>query len=98
LVKIGAAQTPVKEPQNKGHLGGALLTAVKGAVGTALGAGAAEVIARNAKFLQYPNENSARMVKIILPILSGTAVVLADRFRKKTQESYEKVPGYQSKK
>lgn len=99
LTKIGEA---AEEP--KKGFGHALKTMAVGAGGTALGSGLAEVVGRNLSFFQPPPGGDAavfskrlRTARIILPILGGTAAMLADRYRQKMNEQYSKVRGFQDR-
>lgn len=104
LVKIGEAANPTQPAQQKkkgfGQAAKAMLVA---GAGTALGYGAAELAARKMKFFQPPGSpevlaKRVRAAKIILPILSGTAVMLADRYRQSMNKQYEQVKGYGDRK
>lgn len=94
LVKI--AEAPPEQP--KKGVTHALRTMGIAASGGALGYGAAELLGRKMKFFQQPNEQRARLAKIILPILSGASVMLADRYRQRLNEEYSKTRGYEAKK
>jgi hypothetical protein len=95
LVKIGEAAEAKKGPM------GAILA---GGAGTALGWGAAELMGRKMKFFsQVPTspavlDKRVRAAKFILPILTGAAGILADRYRQSMNEHHRQVPGYQEKK
>lgn len=81
----------------KGGLGKALRAMGTSAVGGAVGYGTAELLAKNMKFFTEPTEQRARAVRIILPILSGAAVTLADRYRQRVMDKELKgVRGYRS--
>jgi hypothetical protein len=67
------------------------------AVGSAAGYGTAELLARKMKFFTQPNESRARAARIILPILSGAAVTLADRYRHRMNQEYSRARGYDDK-
>jgi hypothetical protein len=75
----------------------ALRTMAVGAAGGAVGYGAAELLARNLKFFKEPTPRKATAAKVILPILSGVSVMLADRYRQKMNEEYKKIRGYDAK-
>lgn len=92
LVKIASE----KEAPKKRGIGGALRTMGVAAAGGALGYGAADLAAHHMKFFTEPNEARARAARIILPILSGAAVTLADRYRQRMNKEYKKVTGYKS--
>lgn len=92
LVKIAEAEQPKKS------IGHSLRAMGVAAAGGAVGYGAAELLARKMRFFQQPNEQRARIAKIILPILSGTSVMLADRYRQRLNEEYGKTRGYEGKK
>lgn len=77
-----------------GGFGKALRTIGTAAAGGAIGYGAAELLARKMKFFTQPNESRASAARIILPILSGAAVTLADRYRQRMSQEYAKVRGY----
>jgi hypothetical protein len=81
-------------PQSSGF-GKALRAMGVAAVGGAAGYGTAELLARKMKFFSQPNESRARAARVILPILSGAAVMLADRYRQKMNEEYGQVHGYE---
>lgn len=68
------------------------------ALGGAAGYGAAELLSRKLKFFSQPNEGRANAARIILPILSGAAVTLADRYRQRMNQEYSGVRGYEGKK
>lgn len=80
-------------PQSSGF-GKALRTMGIAAVGGATGYGAAELLARKMKFFTQPSESRARAARIILPILSGAAVTLADRYRQRMNQEYKTVHGH----
>lgn len=80
-------------PQGSGF-GKALRSMGIAAAGGAAGYGAAELLARKMKFFTQPNDSRARAARIILPILSGAAVTLADRYRQRMNQEYTKVRGY----
>lgn len=74
-------------------------------LGGAAGFGAAELMGRKLKFfnqIQAPTKEIGQQIlgnrltaaRVILPILSGLSVTLADRYRKKLSEEYSKVKGY----
>lgn len=97
----------VKIAENKpsGGFGSAAKSMGVAALGGAAGYGAAELLGRKLKFfnqVQAPTTEAAKKIldrrltaaKIILPALSGTAVMLADRYRKKLSDEYSKVKGY----
>ncbi len=69
-----------------------------GALGGAAGYGTAELLARKLKFFSQPNQSRANAARIILPILSGAAVTLADRYRHRMNQEYSGVKGYEGKK
>lgn len=75
----------------------ALRSMLVGAAGGAVGYGLADLAGKKLPFFQQPTETRARMAKVILPILSGSAVMLADRYRHKMNEQYRKVKGYEGK-
>lgn len=89
LVKIA------EEPKKSGF-GQALRAMGTAAVGGSVGYGAAELLARKMKFFKEPTPGRANAARIILPILSGAAVMLADRYRQRLNEEYSKTPGYKS--
>jgi hypothetical protein len=94
LVKIAEEAPPKKEH----GFGKALRAMGTAAAGGAVGFGTAELLARKMKFFNQPNESRARAARIILPILSGTAVMLADRYRKRLNDEYGKTRGYKAEK
>lgn len=97
LVKIANTESTAPEEKSKGSLGTALRAMGVGAAGGAIGYGLAELAGRNMKFLQQPNTDGLRAAKIILPILSGSAVMMADRYRQKMNEEYSKVKGFRDR-
>lgn len=90
LVKVAEGE----QSPPKSNLGHALRSMAIGAVGGAAGYGTADFITHRMKFFTHPNENRARAARIILPILSGAAVTLADRYRQHMNEQYKQVKGY----
>jgi hypothetical protein len=78
------------------------------AVGGGLGYGVADLMSRKMKFfnqiqmpagtpLEHAKKTFSRRItgaKVLLPLLSGTSMVLADRYRKKLNEEYSQVRGY----
>ena len=98
LLKMAA-----EEKEKSKSLAPAMKAIGTAALGTSLGLGASELIAKRMKFFQPPT-NPGQMNKrllaarIILPVLAGTSVVLADRYRKKMNEQYSKVRGFQGEK
>jgi hypothetical protein len=103
LTKL-AEQAPA--PEKKPGLGKALRAMGVGAAGLGLGYGLSEVAGRSLPFFQMPPSSLAPEAaqklmaqrstarKIILPILSGVAVMLADRYRQSMNDQYRQVPGY----
>lgn len=103
LVKI-AEQAPA-EPKKQG-LGKALRAMGVGAAGLGIGYGLSELAVRKLPFFQTASASLAPEAaqallaqratarKIILPILSGVAVMLADRYRQHMNEQYRQVRGY----
>jgi len=92
-----------------GGIGKALRAIGVGAAGSAAGYGAAELLARNMKFFNQAQGSSVgaanatldrrvRTARIILPILSGAAVTLADRYRHRLSREFSQVRGYEDKK
>ena len=94
LVKIAESQSRAIEEKPKGSVGQALRAMLVGAAGGAAGYGMAELAGRNMKLFQQPNDKRLRAAKIILPILSGSAVMIADRYRQKMNDEYSKVRGF----
>lgn len=97
LVKI-AEETPPKK-----GVGRALRAMGVAGGGAALGYGAAELAARKMKFFNPATASTpemansrVRLARIILPILSGASVMLADRYRQRLNEEYRKTRGYQN--
>ena len=82
-------------PQRSGF-GKALRAMGVAAAGGAAGYGTAELLARKLKFFTQPNEGRARAARIILPILSGAAVTLADRYRHRMNQEYSRTQGYEN--
>jgi hypothetical protein len=93
LVKIAEHAPPKKEGVGKAFR--AMGTA---AAGGAVGFGAAELLARKMKFFSEHTPARAQAARIILPILSGASVMLADRYRQKLNEEYGKTRGYKADK
>ncbi len=98
LVKIAEEAPPKRE-----GMGRALRAMGTAAAGGALGYGAAELAARKMNFFNpstatTPDMASSRlrMARIILPILSGASVMLADRYRQRLNEEYRKTHGYKN--
>lgn len=96
LVKIAEEAEP-----KKSGFGKTLRTMSTAAIGGGAGYGVAELLTRKLKFFNPPTgvsestlRNRTTAARIILPILSGTAVMLADRYRQKLNEEYSKVEGY----
>ena len=77
-----------------GGIGKALRSMGVAAAGGAAGYGAAEMLGRKMKFFNQASPERLRAARIILPILSGTAVMLADRYRQKLNKEYSQVKGY----
>ncbi len=74
------------------------------AIGGALGFGAAELLGKKLKFFDpstatTPKAHNNRVLaaRIILPILSSTAAMLATKYREKLKEEYSKTRGYNGK-
>jgi hypothetical protein len=77
-----------------------------GAAGLGVGYGLSELAVRKLPFFNMPPSslapeaaqklmaNRAAARKIILPILTGAAVMLADRYRQHMNEQYRQVRGY----
>lgn len=90
------------KPKNEG-VGKALKAMGVGALGTALGYGGAELLSRKLDFFnRVPSspevlDRRIRAAKIILPILSGAAVMLGERYRNKMNEQHSSISGYQPK-
>lgn len=93
LVKLAVDED---SPQRSGF-GKALRSMGVAAVGSAAGYETAELLARKMKFFTQPNEGRARTARIILPILSGAAATLADRYRKRLSHEYSGIRGYDNK-
>lgn len=93
LVKL-AEQSSVQPgaPQKKSGFGTALKAMGVGAAGLAAGYGLSEGVARLPVFHSVAQRETAR--KIILPILSGVAGMLAERYRHRMNEQYQQVRGY----
>lgn len=103
LVKL--AEVPLAEPKKSG-LGKALRSMAVGGAGLGIGYGLSELAVRKLPFFTTPpaslapgaaqklmaQRGAAR--KIILPILSGVAVMLADRYRQHMNEQYQQVRGF----
>ncbi len=83
LIKIS------EERRQTGSFGKALRAMGVAATGGAAGYGAAELAARKMKFFTQPNETRAHLARIILPILSGAAITLADRYRQRMSQEYD---------
>ena len=107
LVKIGEASvspTPgARQEEPKKGPGHAVKAILAAGAGSALGYGAAELLARKLPYFQTPGSpevlaKRVRAAKIILPILSGGAVILADRYRNAMERQYQQVRGYKDRK
>ncbi len=96
LVKISAASN-YADSEHKRTLGPVLRSALAATAGGAAGYGVADLLARNLEFFKQPTTNRARLAKIILPILSGSAVMMADRYRQKLNDEYSKVRGFKDR-
>lgn len=96
LIKIAASPSKSTKEEPKRSIGPAIRAAIVGAAGGAAGYGAVELAARRLKMLSQPNADGLRAAKIILPILSGSAVMIADRYRQKMNDEYSKVKGFQA--
>jgi hypothetical protein len=95
LVKIGAEAIKKEEKDTRSRsLGPALRAMAVGAGGGAIGYALAHLVGRKLDFFQNPHPGRLRAAKIILPILGGAATMLADRYRQKMNEEYNKVKGY----
>lgn len=85
LIKIA------EDTSSTGGLGRALRSAGIAAAGGALGFGAAELLGNKMSFFK-PKDNvspsALTAARIILPILSGTAVMLADKYRQSLNKEY----------
>jgi hypothetical protein len=93
LVKIGKAS----ESSDRKALKSALGTAAIAGLGIGVGTAGAGLIGHHlAK--QPVTSGTLSAVKIILPILTGTAVVLGNELRKMKEEKYKKVPGWGNRK
>lgn len=90
LVKIGEASS---EPKPKGSVGKALATLGIGAAGLGLGYAGADLLSRKMRFFQEPTPGRAKAVKIILPILSATGAMLANRYRQSMNREYSTLTG-----
>lgn len=95
LVKIA------EEPNYSSGIGHSLKAMGISAAGGALGYGAAELLGRKLKFFNpssasTPQSHNNRVLaaRIILPILSSTAAMLATKYRDKLKEEYSKTKGY----
>ena len=107
LVKLAEkAPAEVQEEPKKGGLGKALRAMGVGAAGLGLGYGLSEVAVRRMPFFntvpsslgpeaaQKLMAQRATARKIILPILTGVAVMLGDRYRQHMNEQYRQVRGF----
>jgi hypothetical protein len=83
------------DTRQRSGFGKALRTMGVAAAGAAAGYGTAELMSRKLKFFTQPNESRARAARIILPILSGAAVTLADRYRQRMNQEYSRIHGYE---
>lgn len=104
LTKI-AEQTPSPTGERKRSILPALKAMGVGALGGAAGFGVAELLGRNLSFFKGPHgvdpsvfSKRLSAAKVILPIMGGAAVMLADRYRQKMNEQYSKVKGFQDRK
>jgi hypothetical protein len=93
LVKIGEAQEASSGSSRSDALKRGLKVALKSGLGYGAGMGVGELIGRH-PFFSQPNDARAKGVKIILPILMGSAVVLSNELRKMKDKELSKVPGY----
>lgn len=109
LVKL-AEQSPADPappaPSQKAGVGKALRAMGVGAAGLGLGYGLSELAVRKLPFFSaipshLPPDAAQKLMaqratarKIILPIMSGVAVMLADRYRQHMNEQYQQVRGY----
>jgi hypothetical protein len=86
LSKIAAAET--EKPKHDWKQ--TAWTIGQGALGAGLGYGAVDLAIAKVpavrKFLTSSGPNRARAAKVILPIMGGAALMLADRYRKKMDE------------
>lgn len=93
-----------EEKSQPGGVSKALQAMGVGALGGAAGYGGAELLARKLRYFNSPPsspevlDKRVRAARIILPILSGAAVMLADRYRQKMNEQYSTVEGYKGPK
>lgn len=106
LVKLAEQAPTEKQPQQKGNLGKALRAMGVGAAGLGIGYGLSELAVRKMPFFNVPPPHlppdaaqklmaqRATARKIILPILSGVAVMLGDRYRQHMNDEYRQVRGY----
>ena len=105
LAKI--AEETSKKPSSVGRV---IRSALVAATGGALGYGLSEVAGRNLSFFRAPppglsSQDASKLLnrrlstaRFILPILSGTAVMLADRYRQKLNDQYSKIKGFEEQK
>lgn len=96
LVKIGAASEEQEPRKGLGHV---VRTVGTIGAGTALGYGLSEALARKLPYFSSPGsaevlKKRQNVAKIILPILGGTAAMLADRYRQSLNKEYSKVRGF----
>jgi hypothetical protein len=96
LIKIAEERDdhPGEQPRNPSGTSQAFRAMGTAALGGAAGYGVAELLARKLPFFAAPHQGRAATAKVLLPILSGASVMLADRYRKKMDEQYSKVKGY----
>jgi hypothetical protein len=103
LVKIGAPSDPKKPgaaevAKKPGWWKDVARTMAVSALGTGVGMGIGELVARKVPLFTQPTPGRAALVKILLPIMGGSAAILTDRYRKSINEQYKKVPGWKSDK
>jgi hypothetical protein len=99
LVKIGEESIKKEEKKDtrRRSIGPALRAMAVGAGGGAIGYALAHLMSQH-PFYKNPHPGNLTAAKIILPILGGTATMLADRYRQKMNEQYSKVKGYGDRK
>ena len=79
-------------------------------IGGGLGYLLSDQAAKHLSFFKQPNraldpdvafgqlEKRKAIAKVVLPLLSGTALMLAERYREKMNQEYSKVKGYKERK
>jgi len=95
LEKIGneAVKTEEKDTRSRSILP-ALRAMAVGAGGGAIGFGLAELAGHYLGFFNNPHPGNINKAKMLFTILGGASTMLADRYRQRMNEEYNKVKGY----